>query len=189
MHPRRKRKECGVEPTLPHIRACCCSSRAHIHPAACSNVARSRTVPTVHSGGRCEHGMRRVSHVRGREGRVRRFVRRGLGYSRGGAPGHGQVAILHKVGIVMGIRSQHAAGGVPTAGGSGLRGRCRTASKRGFVPKRFLGPPGRGRCGHPGGQTGYRGRDVPRYRAEAARRGTSRGASPRVLPHAPSKRG
>ena len=65
MHPRRKRKECGVEPTLPHTRACCCSSRARIHPAACSNVARSRTAPAVHSGGRCAHGMGRVSHNRG----------------------------------------------------------------------------------------------------------------------------
>ena len=51
--------------TLPNTRACCCSSRARIHPAACSNVARSRTFPAVHSGGRCAHDMGRVSHNRG----------------------------------------------------------------------------------------------------------------------------
>ena len=44
-----------------------------MHLASCSNMAHSRTFPAVHSGGRHEHGWKRVSHVRSRGGRDRGF--------------------------------------------------------------------------------------------------------------------
>ena len=189
MHPRRTCKECSVEPTLPHIRACCCSSRSHIHPAACSNVARSRTVPAVHSGGRCEHGMRRVSHVRGREGRVRRFVRRGWGTAVMGVRDTVRWQSFTKWALSWEYDRNTRRVACRRRVGAGCGGAVGPRANGGSHQRGFWGRRAGGAAGTPVGKRDIEGetyRDIEPKQHGAERHG---GGSPRVLPHAPSKRG
>ena len=159
MHPRRTRKECGVEPTLPHTRACCCSSRARIHPAACSNVVHSRTVPAVHSGGRCEHG-RGGSATTAAEGRNPRIFCRfwGLGGKNATVPAppkpqrsatSGRAGSTTHRGIYAGDLMRRRRQGCTGAGGAGIRAKPlsfpRTISGSGIDAEKVLWGGGRGR--------------------------------------------